>query len=295
MSEQKFNKFTEFLQRIYLTDRIPDSSIFVLNLNEVSKAVLMGFSMYKNEFYEMNLFNGVNNYRYAIDGAIYEANGKPTLLFACPNQLQSYEVLEVPKSATGYLIYIQKSCFKQIEKRTGVHFFKRECKPHYQTSEQDYQNIIFWADLMHRESILTSELKSQILQNLLATLLLKIKEVVHEEFYLLQSRPQEIIGNFINLVDHSPSLPKVSECASELSLTPKQLNAITKQVLDKTANEVIKGQFNEKAKALLLQSGLSVKEIAQNLGFKEVSNFSRFFKRLNKVSPNLFREQKGAD
>ena len=182
-----------------------------------------------------------------------------------------------------------------MKKRTGIHFFKREYKPYYQTSDQDYQNIIFWADLMYRESISTSELKSKILQNLLATLLLKIKEVVHEEVYLLQSRPQEIIGNFINLIDDSPSLPKVSECASELALTPKQLNAITKQVLDKTANEVIKNQFNEKAKALLLQSELSIKEIAQNLGFKEVSNFSRFFKSINKVSPNFYREQKGAN
>ena len=87
----------------------------------------------------------------------------------------------------------------------------------------------------------------------------------------------------------------MSECASELALTPKKLNTITQQVLGKSANEVIKTQFDDKAKALLIQSELSIKEIAQELGFEEASNFSRFFKGINKISPVFYREQKGSN
>lgn len=295
MSEKKFKGFNEFLKRIDLTDRISDSELLILNINDVSDVVLKGFSMYRNEFYELNLFKGVKNFKYAIDGALYNTNGGPTLFFVCPNQLQSYEMLGEYNSASGYLIYIQKNFFKQIEKRTSIHFFKREYKPYYQISEQDYQKIIFWADLIYTESKSASEFKSQILQNLLTILLLRVKEVVHEELSPLYGRPQEVIANFIDLIDKSSSLPKVSQCASDLALTPKQLNVLTKHVLGKTANEVINGQFNDKAKALLLQSDLSIKEIAQELGFEEVSNFSRSFKRMNKVSPTVFRKQNGVN
>ena len=298
MSELRFSEFSKFLERINLTDRISNSDIFILKPKEIPKSVLREFSMYRNEFYEINIFNGLKSFRYAIDGDVHSTNGEPSLFFACPEQLQSYEAIEEPaESATGYLIYIQKSFFKRIESATKVHFFKREYKSYYQISKQDYQKIIFWADLMHDESKLASDFESEILYNLLTILLLKIKEVVHDELecYLLQDRPQEIIGKLIDLIDKSPTLPKVSQCAHDLALSPKQLNTLTKQVLGKTTGEVIKGQFNEKAKALLIQSELSIKEIAQQLGFKEVSNFSRFFKRINKVSPYYYREQKGAN
>lgn len=292
MDEKRFNEFTEFLKRIAITSRISDSEIFVLNSSEISGPALKGFSGYRNEFYEINLFTNLKGFRYAIDGGLYETNGEPTIFFICPNQLQSYELLGEYKSASGFLIYIQKSSFKHIEKSTGIHFFKREYKPYYTVSEQDYQQIAFWANLMYKESKGTSAFKSQKLLNLLIVFLLKVKEIIHEELSPFYNRPQGIIGEFIELIDKSASIPKVSQCASDLALTPKQLNVLTKQVLGKTANEVIKTQFNDKAKAFLIQSQMSVKEIAQQLGFKEVSNFSRFFKGMNKVSPIIFREQK---
>ncbi len=295
MNETRFDNLQEFLKRINLSHSMADSGILILNLDEVSDTVLREFSMYRNEFYEVNLFNQVKNFRYAIDGTIYDIDGEPTFFFVAPNQLQSYEIYGERDSASGYLIYIQKSCFRQVEKTSRAHFFKREYQSCYRVSEEEYQKILYWADLMHRESKSVNEFTGQILQSLLVILILKIKEVVHEELSLLYGRPQEIIGNFIDLIDKSPRLPKVSACASALALTPKQLNALSKKVLGKTANEVIKTQFSDKAKALLIQSELSVKEIAQSLGFEEVSNFSRFFKGINKVSPIVFREQKGAN
>lgn len=298
MIEKRFNNFQEFLKTINLTDYVSESEIFILNVKEVSRSALREFFMYRNEFYEINLFKGVYDFRYAIDGTFYEPNGEPTLFFAAPDQLQSYEVMreyESYESVTGFLIYIHKNSFRQVEKSTKIHFFKREYKPYYTVLEQDYHKIMYWADLMHRESRSATAFKSQTLLNLLIILLLKTKEVVHEELSPLYGRPQEIIANFIDLIDKSHRMPKVSACASELALTPKKLNAITQQVLGKSANEVIKTQFDDKAKALLIQSELSIKEIAQELGFEEASNFSRFFKGINKISPVFYREQKGSN
>ena len=77
--------------------------------------------------------------------------------------------------------------------------------------------------------------------------------------------------------------------ADEMALTPKQLNVITKQVLGKTALRVIQEATVEKAKAFIVQSNYTFSEIAYQLGFDELSNFSRLFKRITGDSPNVFK------
>ena len=295
MTESRFNNFNEFLQRINLTERVSDSGIFVIDINEIAEEALEEFSMYRNEFYEMNLINGMKNFRFAIDGAFYEPNGKPSFYFIAPNQLQSFEVLGDDELATGYIVYIEKDLLRKIEKTYAINFFKREYQSFYQVSEEDYQKTISWADLLNKESQSNDSAKGQILENLLIILLMKMKEVTTEEPSPILSRPNEIIAALYALIDQKNKIPKVADCASELALTPKQLNAVTKKVLGKTANDVIKDHYNEQAKALLIQSASSIKEIALNLGFEEVSNFSRFFKGMNQISPASYRQQKGVN
>ena len=152
MNEKRFKDFTEFLKKINLSDRISDTGILILDLKEVSEMTLREFSMYRNEFYEMNMFKGLKDFRYAIDGTIYKPDEKPILFFVAPNQLQSYEFLNDDTTASGYLIYIRKSFFKQIERISGIHYFKREYESSYQVPEEDYQRLLYWADLMYNES-----------------------------------------------------------------------------------------------------------------------------------------------
>jgi len=47
------------------------------------------------------------------------------------------------------------------------------------------------------------------------------------------------------------------------------------------------------AKRLLYNTGMSVKEIAFNLGFKDSSYFIRFFKRMTSVTPLSYRTDIG--
>ena len=80
--------------------------------------------------------------------------------------------------------------------------------------------------------------------------------------------------------------------ASHLSVHPNHLNAVVKRETQKTAIAFIHEQLSHKAKSLLSQTGLSIKEIAFKLGFTEPSHFYHFFKKQMNTTPVLYRKEK---
>ncbi|WP_244526744.1 helix-turn-helix domain-containing protein [Pseudozobellia thermophila] len=61
-------------------------------------------------------------------------------------------------------------------------------------------------------------------------------------------------------------------------ISAKRLNQILKEKLDKTGVQLIHNRLMLEAKRQILHSENTIKEIAYNLGFKDHSHFSRFFK-----------------
>ena len=78
--------------------------------------------------------------------------------------------------------------------------------------------------------------------------------------------------------------------ASKLNMHPNHLNALVKRITGKTATSIIQHQVITSAKALLLQTDLSAKEIAFKLHFKEPTHFSSFFKKITGITPQQYRE-----
>lgn len=77
--------------------------------------------------------------------------------------------------------------------------------------------------------------------------------------------------------------------ASRLNITLKHLNRITNEILQKTATVVITERVMLEAKRMLADRQLSVSEIANALGYEDMSYFSRIFKKNVGVSPKAFR------
>ena len=79
--------------------------------------------------------------------------------------------------------------------------------------------------------------------------------------------------------------------AERLHITLKHLNRICREMLGKTATEVIAGRVLLEIKRLLADRKLSVNKIADTLGFEDYSYFSRFFKKQTGQSPSDFRKK----
>lgn len=79
--------------------------------------------------------------------------------------------------------------------------------------------------------------------------------------------------------------------AQELHISIKHLNRICREILDKTASEMIAARTILEAKRMLADRRISINAIADNLGYQDYSYFSRFFRNHTQISPTEFRRQ----
>lgn len=86
------------------------------------------------------------------------------------------------------------------------------------------------------------------------------------------------------------TIKNVSQYADRLNLSSYQLNAITKSAVGKTVSVLINEQIVLEAKRHLLTTNSQVKDIADHLGYEDVSYFIRFFKKHAGHTPDAFRK-----
>ena len=102
-----------------------------------------------------------------------------------------------------------------------------------------------------------------------------------------QDRFEELAGL---LETNIGSMKNVSQYAELLSLSPYQLNAITKTSVGKTVSDLINEQIILEAKRYLLATHSQIKDLADHLGYEDVSYFIRFFRKQTGHSPEAFRK-----
>ncbi|XZF12438.1 AraC family transcriptional regulator [Chitinophagaceae bacterium MMS25-I14] len=87
------------------------------------------------------------------------------------------------------------------------------------------------------------------------------------------------------------TLPSLSTYADRLYVTPNHLNDTVKDVIGKSVGQYLYQELTHHANSLLLQTDWNVSRIANQLGFKDASYFSRFYKKQTKCTPSAYREK----
>jgi AraC-like DNA-binding protein len=111
-------------------------------------------------------------------------------------------------------------------------------------------------------------------------LLSRFQKLIKTSFY-----PDAELETFAN--PHSPSY-----YAQVLNIHPNHLNAVVKKITGNTALNHIHNHILKLAKAELIQTEKSVKEIAYFLHFEFPNNFSAFFKKNTGETPGGYRRRK---
>ena len=92
------------------------------------------------------------------------------------------------------------------------------------------------------------------------------------------------------LVNSYPKQRSVSYYAEKLFVTPKYLSAICKEISGETASDLITRYVKKDIENLLKQPNKTIKEIANELEFANLSFFGKYVKRIFGVSPKEYRE-----
>jgi len=107
----------------------------------------------------------------------------------------------------------------------------------------------------------------------------------------LLTKLEALLDDYFNgdrLIEHG--IPTVQAIAQQLHLSPNYLSDMLRVHTGQTTQQHIQTRLIDKAKQLLSTTGLSVSEIAYQLGFEHPQSFHRLFKHRTSVSPLEFRQ-----
>ncbi|MEO1050164.1 MAG: AraC family transcriptional regulator [Bacteroidota bacterium] len=223
--------------------------------------------------------------------------GPKTLYFIAPGQLS--RLFNYSPDTEGYCIAFDIDyfllCLKNQVQLCFYPFFQLNTYPVLPLAGKQFEKTI---DLIRKIEIEYAN-REVINDDLLTKLYLNVLLIEIERFYKLkntgqnseQSKKHLLTSKFKQLVEkHFLSVRKVSAYADMLTMAPNYLNDIIKETTRQSASEVIHDRLILEAKAQLIQTELSINELAYHLQFKDTSYFCRFFKKQTGISPQAFRE-----
>jgi AraC-like DNA-binding protein len=104
-------------------------------------------------------------------------------------------------------------------------------------------------------------------------------------------RLEGLLAGYFNSDDLAvKGLPTVRFIADTLNISASYLSGLLKVLTGQSTQQHIHNKLIEKAKEKLSTTGLSVSEIAYELGFEHSQSFNRLFKSKTKLSPLEFRQ-----
>lgn len=89
---------------------------------------------------------------------------------------------------------------------------------------------------------------------------------------------------------HLPDVIRCGDVAAHMHLSVKQMDRIVRKECGQSLHDLIEEIKQSNAKEMLLESQLSIQEIAERIGFSSEFNFNRFFRRVEGMSAGQFRQ-----
>lgn len=142
-------------------------------------------------------------------------------------------------------------------------------------------------------SLEKDEYQSDIIRNYLRNFLLHAERERKKQGFveLKKDADLEYALTFKGLLDaHFVQHKNVGFYADSMHISPKRLNQTTSRIYGKTTKNIIDDRILLECKRLLVHTHDSVKEIAYSLGFEELTNFIKYFKKHTGKTPTTFRD-----
>lgn len=217
---------------------------------------------------------------------------KGDCLFVHKNQVHHFETNDQVK---GYIFHINEPFFYRVQGFNGDIFLEFVDKAlgspllTYDTSPHMTNRIL--VDLIYQEyNKINEHINVELIATLFQAFIMTLKEISLPNEALLLSRDYETFKNYRQLVEANyKKIKHVEAYAEMMHLSKKTVNQATRKVTGLTAKQFIINRIILEIKRLLSQGELMNYQIADELGFDEAANMTKFFKHYEGISPKEFK------
>lgn len=211
----------------------------------------------------------------------------PEVYFLQPGQFHYWQFTSIPK---GYVILFKDNFFDELEEKSTADLYRKinnGLRANLNEATYPYHLL----KELHSEYSNNQAYSTDVIHGLLRALFAKLLQ--HSE--IVDSGNSQQLTTYQKfkklLLSECPELHKVTEFAELLCTTPQNLNAICRKETGETASTLINNQIMLEAKRYLIHTDHSISEIAEHLNFSDTSNFVKFFKNNEGVTPAHLRNQ----
>ncbi len=206
-----------------------------------------------------------------------------------------YSFKDITVASRTYVLLFDKAFIEEDNLSLGIQDsildFHRMCQ------RDVILDVTLYAEVIHIYEQLSSELRAKrddyktISKMLINQLLYMLKrEKTSSGLRQDHTRAEQLCSEFLILIEENYHHKRsVQEYAFLLGITPKHLSETVQATLHHTALSYIHVRIIKEVQYLLCFSKMPIKQIAYALNFDTLSQFGRFFKRNEGISPKEYR------
>jgi len=249
-----------------------------------------------------DLFHDLHRHNFFFILAVIDGNGthdidfnsypvkSNSVFFIKPGQVHQ---LEMKAGCSGYLLEFNAEFYHPANKAAIQHLKKASNRNFCQFDKEGFKELNQILDIIFSEYTGKQEAYQECIRASLDILMIGLFRQSRNSATSPSSThlyAQERLEEFFELLEtHVTAHKQVSYYTDLMNLSAFQLNEITKSTVGKTSSELINDHIILEAKRHLLATPNQVKEIAEQLGYEDVSYFIRFFKKHTGYSPEVYR------
>jgi AraC family transcriptional regulator, transcriptional activator of pobA len=263
-------------------------SFSIRKLSDLLNGDDMVQALHRHDFYFVLVLDKGSG-RHEIDFTPYTV-GNHTIFMIRPGQVHT---LTLKAGATGYLMQFKSDFYYPQDKATNQILRHASKKNLCQAEKTKFSKLYAVLDNIFEEFNSRQESYEEVIKANLGIFFIELLRNRKHKTPADSSHSYEQgrLEKFHELLEQHAAVHKlVSFYADQLNVSVYQLNAIAKRVLGKTPSELINEYIILEARRHLLATSSQVNQIANALGYEDVSYFIRFFKKHTGHSPEVYRQ-----
>ena len=264
-------------------------SFMIRDISKMFSGKDMVQDLHRHDFYLLFVFEKGKG-EHIIDFIPYSIDDR-SVFFMRPGQVHQ---LKLNKTSKGFLIQFDRG-FYSPNGISSINIFRKVSnKNHCELNSASFTKLTPIVNNIFEEYKDQQENFSEFIKSSLDLLFIELarqsKEPEKSE-KASDGYAQTQLERFLEILQENFTTKKqVDDYAKMMHLSTYQMNAITKSTLGKNCSDLINDQIILEAKRELLATSTQVNQIADELGYEDVSYFIRFFRKNTGYTPEAFRK-----